>query len=248
MASYPTTVQLTAEQVTGVYFPLLHTLDQQQRVRDTRLLVGLAGIPGSGKSTFTASFKNVADDVLGKDQVAVVGMDGWHWLNAVLDARTTRDEAGHDIPLRDRKGGPESFDVDSLVQSLQALRDTKGKVALPVYDRTLHEPVPDAQIVSADARIVLVEGNYLLNRTPPWDRVSALLSPKLFLTCDAEVARQRTIARHIQGGMTAEAATAKVERNDRPNADIILPDASNADLTISFDPEPRLIRTTDETE
>lgn len=247
VAGYTTLVRLTTEELTHLYLPLLRTLDRQRRVQDTRVLAGLAGIPGSGKSTFAEMLKQVADRVLGDDRVAVVGMDGWHWPNAVLDARTTRDEAGNAIPLRQRKGGPESFDVDALIQCSRALRDAKGDVRLPGYDRKLHEPVPDALSISAAVRIVLVEGNYLLSRTPPWDRVSEVLSPKLLLTCDAGVTRERTIARHIRGGMSAKEAADKYEMNDQPNADIILRDASNADLVISFDPEPRLIRNTDET-
>lgn len=247
VAGYATSVRLTAEELAVVYFPLLHELDRQQQSRNSRIVVGLAGIPGSGKSTFAAMLKHVADRVLGDDRVAVVGMDGWHWLNPVLDARTTRDEAGNEISLRQRKGGPESFDVDTLIRCLRALRDAKGNVRLPGYDRKLHEPVPDALSIIAAVRIVLIEGNYLLNRTPPWDCVRELLAPKLLLTCDAGVARERTIDRHIRGGMSAKAAAEKYEMNDRPNADIILRDESNTDLVISFDLEPRLIRNTDET-
>jgi len=248
VSGYTTLVRLTTEELTNLYLPLLRTLDRQRLVQDTRVLAGLAGIPGSGKSTFAATLKQLADCVLGEGHLAVVGMDGWHWANAVLDQRMIRDEAGNAIPLHQRKGGPDSFDVDALIQCLRALRDAKGDVRLPIYDRKLHEPVSDVLSISAAVRFVLIEGNYLLNRTPPWDRVSEVLSPKLFLTCDAGVTRERTIARHIRGGMSAKAAAEKYGMNDRPNADIILRDASNADLVISFDPEPRLIRNTDETE
>jgi pantothenate kinase len=244
VAGYPTRVQITADQLTTVYFPLLHELDRVRKTVDSRILAGLAGIPGSGKSTFAATVEYIADLVLGKGSLAVVGMDGWHWPNAVLHNRNLLDEAGNEIPLSQFKGGPESFDVDGLVRSLRRLSGAKDDVALPVYDRRIHEPVVGGMTIAAQTRMVLVEGNYVLSRTPPWDQVSALLAPKLFLACAANLARGRTIARHIRGGMTDRAAADKYEMNDRRNADIILPDLANADLVISIDPEPNLTRRT----
>lgn len=231
VAGYPVSVDLTARDLEQVYLPLLARLATRAEA-EGRLLAGLAGIPGGGKSTFAAVLSHVATHVLGPDTLIVVGMDGWHYPNAVLDRRTTRGVDGRDIALQQRKGSPESLDVESLVNALNRLRTTDASVSLPVYDRTVHEPIPDALSVPPETRIILVEGNYLLMTQPPWDRVAERLSPKLFLDCAPDVARERVIARHIRGGLTVDQAADKFERNDELNTETVRSTAINADHVI----------------
>ncbi len=209
-----------------------------RRNRGGRVLAGLAGIPGGGKSTFAAVLSHVARHVLPPEGLVVVGMDGWHFPNAVLDQRTTRDAAGNVISLRQRKGAPESFDVAALAAALRELQAVDYPVSLPVYDRLRHDPVPDTLTVSPPTRVVLIEGNYLLSNTPPWNEVCALLRPRLWLECDPAIARERIIARHVRGGLNPEQAEAKYEINDRLNIETVLATLSGADYRIQLEPEP----------
>lgn len=214
---------------------LLDELEARQQKERGRLLAGLAGIPGSGKSTFAAALAVAAERRWGPGWFAAVGMDGWHYPNAFLQARQITLESGESIPLRRLKGGPESFDVGAFVQALKLLRDASADVSVPVYGRQLHEPVAGALRIPALARIVLIEGNYLLSDAPPWDQASTLLAPRLFLICDEALARQRVIARHIRGGMSPAAAEAKYQENDHRNTRIILATMSRADMLIEPD-------------
>ncbi len=239
VAGLEVAVDVDRHQVERVDLPLLAMLDD--RARTERVLAGLAGIPGSGKSTFAAVLAHIAEQVLGPGALAVVGMDGWHWPNAVLDARTTLDGEGREVPLSERKGGPESYDAVAVAEALGELRHADKAVAVPVYDRTLHEPVADDMVVPRDARIVLVEGNYVLGDEPPWDAVSRLLSPKLFLECDADAARRRVIERHVRGGLTPDEAARKYDRNDRLNCGIVEATADRADGVIRLGPDAQLI-------
>lgn len=50
-----------------------------------RLLVGVTGGPGSGKSELAVSIARQVNDLSGKDICRVVGMDGWHYSRAELD-------------------------------------------------------------------------------------------------------------------------------------------------------------------
>lgn len=232
IAGFSVHSEITRGLITRVYLPLLWHL---HRSSSRRLLAGLTGIPGSGKSTFAAMLQHVADAVLAHGDLVVIGMDGWHYTNDELARRSARDEAGDVISLRQRKGGPESFDVDALANALRRVRDAEQDIALPVYDRRRHDPVADGVAVPASARIVLVEGNYMLNRTPPWDRVSGQLDVRLYLVCDESLARQRVIDRHIRGGLTADEAHEKFEKNDRLNTRIVLNTLNHADLIIRLD-------------
>lgn len=245
VAGYEIVVELRPELLTRICLPLLACFAASAEAlrADTsgrRLMVGLAGIPGGGKSTFAAALDHVARRVLPPGRLAVVGMDGWHLPNAVLDVRQTTDAAGRAIPLRQRKGGPESYDVPALVAALQSLRD--GLPArLPVYDRRRHDPVPDAISVSGLAEVVLLEGNYLLHTAPPWDRVGDLLDLRLFLDSDPAEARRNTLARHVRGGLSETEAVRKYEMNDCLNVERVLTTARRADCAVCLGPDPRLL-------
>ena len=229
-------VRITPTQLRKVYLPLLAWLDHLSRATDQRLLVGLAGIPGSGKSTFAAIVGLLADRLWAPGVFMCAGMDGWHWPNAVLQQRTTRNPDGQMVPLSQRKGGPDSFDVTALAAALGELKNARILVHLPVYDRRLHEPVPDGLTVPPETRIILLEGNYVLCLTPPWDRVFEQLHPRLMLVADPAVARQRVIARHIRGGMNPAQAEDKFMCNDRFNTDVVQGTAVHADRLIDLGP------------
>lgn len=235
-AGYPIEIDLDVEHITRVYLPLLDVFADVSRSR--RVVAGLAGVPGGGKSMFCSVLAHVADRVLGPGVLVHVAMDGWHWPNRILDERTTTDAAGQTIPLRQRKGGPESFDVSSLATAIAELQDATHPVALPVYDRRLHEPVSAGLTVEPRTRIVLPEGNFLLSVESPWDTVSRLLQPKLFLDCDADAARERVIARHIRGGCTPEQAACKYAINDQLNTELVQATAAQADFIIRPDAAP----------
>lgn len=240
VAGYATHVDITTDQLERVYFPLLALLDE--RAADQRVIAGLAGVPGSGKSTFAGSLAHVANHVLRPSRLAVVGIDGWHYPNSILDQRTTTNAAGQPVPLSQRKGGPESFDVAALAEALQRLTSTDTAIRLPVYDRRRHEPVPDGLSVSPEVRIVLLEGNYLLSDAPPWDAVRSMLMPTLFLASEQTLARERVIARHIRGGCTPTQADAKYACNDQLNAKIVQATAGQADFIVQLDPAPGIRR------
>lgn len=240
VAGYEVEVHITVEQLDLVYLPLLAMLVQHSGDDEERVLAGLGGIPGSGKSTFAAAAALVAGRIWPSGRLAVVGMDGWHYPNVVLDARTVLDERGHPVPLRSRKGGPQSFNVPAMADALESLRPARRSINLPAYDRRLHDPVPGAIVIDARTQIVLVEGNFVLSTTPPWDKVSSLLRPRLFLEADLAVARERIIKRHIRGGASPEQAREKFETNDLINIAAVEETEANADFVVRLDPNPQI--------
>ncbi len=108
---------------------------------------GLAGPPGSGKST-------VAGRLAGALGAVVVPMDGFHLDNTELDR----------LRCRDVKGAPETFDADGFVRLVERLRHADGPVSAPSFDRIADRTIDGAITVDPDDRIVIVEGNYLLAR------------------------------------------------------------------------------------
>lgn len=238
VAGHETPVLLTHEALEAVYLPLL--ADLEMRSRSHRVVAGLAGIPGSGKSTVAAVLVDLADRLLGPGAFAACGIDGWHLPNSILDTRRTLDPGGQPIPLRRRKGSPESFDVPAIAEAIRALRADDRDLSLPVYDRRIHDPRPDALIVPRQTRIILIEGNYLLDDQPPWEAVARQLAPTFFLACDPDLARRRVIDRHVRGGCSPEQAEHKYAENDGPNARLVLQHIARADWIIQLDRCPSL--------
>jgi pantothenate kinase len=187
-------------------------------VPDQRRLVGIAGAPGAGKSTYAASY------VAGLDvPAAYVPMDGFHLADATL----------RDLGLLDRKGAPETFDAWGFAALLHRLRTPEPHpVYAPGFERELEQPLAGMIAVPPGAEVVVTEGNYLLLDRPEWRAVRAELDEVWFLEVDDDLRRRRLEERHVAFGKTAEQAAAWVATVDEPNARLVGATRDRADRVI----------------
>lgn len=180
-----------------------------------RFLFGIAGPPGSGKTT-------VASRLAMELGAPTVPMDGFHPPNAVLDARG----------LRGVKGAPSTFDAEGFVAAVARLRAAADDVALPAFDRVTDEPHPGRIRVDVSEKIVIVEGNYLLLELEAWSALAELFDAVAYVDVDREVRVDRLIARHVEFGKTHDAATAFVLESDEANTALIEAARHRADLIV----------------
>ncbi len=194
-----------------------------ERTGATRVIVGLAGGPGSGKSTTAARLMD--EFTLAGERAAVVPMDGFHLAQRQLEARG----------LAEVKGAPETFDADGYLALLHRLRaQTHGVVFAPAFDRRLEEPVAGSIDVAADVRFVITEGNYLLHDATPWPAVRAVLDAVWFVDPGEDIRVNRLVRRHIQFGRTPNAALKRATTGtDAVNAELIAGTRQRADLVIT---------------
>ncbi|GAA5108898.1 nucleoside/nucleotide kinase family protein [Alloalcanivorax gelatiniphagus] len=186
--------------------------------RPERVVLGITGAPGSGKSTLASSLLAA----IGPD-VGHLPMDGFHLADAQLDR----------LRLRDRKGAPDTFDVDGYVAALSRLHSSPGSVLyVPGFERDLEQPVAAAIAIPPSARLVITEGNYLLLPGGGWERVRPLLAEVWFVDVDDDVRRSRLVARHEEFGKSSEAARAWVDLVDEPNARLVAATRDSADLIV----------------
>ena len=117
-----------------------------------RRILAIAGAPGSGKSTLAETLATRLN-ALQPGRAALCPMDGFHYDDAVLDARGRRPW----------KGAPDTFDVGGLRAILSRLRARdEAEVAVPVFDRRLEIARAGAAIIPQAADTIICEGNYLL--------------------------------------------------------------------------------------
>jgi len=189
-----------------------------------RVLIGIAGAPGAGKSTLAeAIVARLADADWRCSSAAHVPMDGFHLADAALDR----------LGLRDRKGAPETFDAAGYACLMQ--RIARGEpVWAPAFERTLEQPVAHSIPVPDTTDVVVSEGNYLLVPEPRWQAVRAVFDEVWFCALDDEVRRARLVCRHIEFGKSPDAARAWVDRVDEPNAALVQASAHLADLHVDM--------------
>ncbi|HET7734453.1 MAG TPA: nucleoside/nucleotide kinase family protein [Nocardioidaceae bacterium] len=182
----------------------------------SRVVLGLCGPPGAGKSTLAAHL--VAE--LGSSSV-LVPLDGFHLHDDVLRAQGSLG----------RKGAPDTFDVRGYLALLTRLRSDDGVVYAPAFDRSLETSLAGAIPVLPSHRIVVTEGNYLL-LAGAWSGVRPLLDACWFVDVDDEVRRARLVERNLRHGRSQEAAEEWVARVDGPNADLVAATRELADYVV----------------
>ncbi len=190
------------------------------RVRDVpfrgkRRLIALVGPPASGKSTLSEHLTRAIPDA------RVVPMDGFHLDNRILEARG----------LADRKGSPDTFDVDGLRHLLQRLQQ-EDEVFFPLFDRSLDVSLAGAGHIGKSTKTVIVEGNYLLLDVPRWRDLAGLWDYSIYLSVPENVLRLRLMQRWNDYGFSRADAARKTEDNDLPNAQFVSRHLLPADLVL----------------
>jgi pantothenate kinase len=240
-------------------FDARHLADRARALRrdaGRRILLGITGPPGAGKSTISAEL--LAE--LGNSAVTVP-MDGFHYSNAVLRS----------LGRESRKGAPDTFDVGGYVALLDRLRaagaelrgtegdgvetrdaetreaqtrDAQTREAQsreaqtiygPSFDRRLDEPIANDIAIPASAEIVLTEGNYLLTPLDGWREVRARLDEVWYVDVDHSLRLARLTARHGAFGKTPDAAERWANGPDETNARLVTQSRHRADLIVRLD-------------
>ncbi|SDQ17712.1 hypothetical protein SAMN02800687_0709 [Curtobacterium sp. UNCCL20] len=174
-----------------------------------RTVLGIAGAPGAGKSTLARRIVVAVDDALGSGTAVQVPMDGFHLSNQALDS----------LGRHDRKGAIDTFDGDGYVALVRRLVTADEPVVwAPDFDRRVDEPVAGSIPVPTAARLVVSEGNYLLDDSEPWAALRELFTETWFCTVDDTVRVDRLVGRHMRHGRDHEAARSWAVEVDGVNA------------------------------
>ena len=187
-------------------------------VKGARVILGLAGVPGAGKSTLAGQLAARFGEA-----AVIIPMDGFHLANAELRR----------LGRNGRKGAPDTFDTAGYTTLLQRLRHpVPGEVVYaPAFHREIEEAVAGSIAVPDFVPLVITEGNYLL-LGGPWQGVRPLLDEVWFVDGNETIRRERLLARHVAHGRTPEQARAWIESTDEPNAVLIRASRAKADRIV----------------
>jgi uridine kinase len=193
----------------------------------SRLLLGIAGGTGSGKTTVASNIVKR----LALDSITVITMDSYYRDLADLPP-TRRDEANFDHP--------DSIEHDLFVEHLRALKAGRS-IEQPVYDFTRH--VRTGSTVRIEPREVVIAEGILLFHVP---EIRETLDIRIFVDTPADIRLLRRITRDIRDrGRTLESVTEQYVRTVRPMheefvepskryADVIIPEGGYNEIAIDM--------------
>ena len=196
---------------------LSHNLDNTDK---KRYFISLSGPPASGKSTIS---KKIINDLNSKGyQSSILQMDGFH-----LDDQILKDQN-----LISKKGAPETFDVMGLISFLSRLQ-IEPEVIVPIFDRSLELSRSSATIINKETKVILVEGNYLLLKSKPWDNLQKFFDVSVMISCEEKVLEKRLLDRWKSFNLSKEDTYQKVYQNDLPNGLNVLNNSSASDYILT---------------
>lgn len=188
---------------------------------DTRIVIGIVGKPGAGKSTLTA-------DLIGnlsKASAVLIPMDGYHLSNKQLSK----------LGISDRKGAFDTFDSDGFVKLLKRVNKEIDKdIYFPVFYREIEESYAADGVVPANTKLVITEGNYLLLDKGGWEEVRAELSEVWYVEVDDNLRLDRLTKRHQSYGRNYDEAYAWANGSDERNAEIVAKTRDKADVIVEI--------------
>ena len=177
-----------------------------------RRILAIAGAPGSGKSTLAETLATRLN-ALQPGRAALCPMDGFHYDDAVLEARGRRPW----------KGAPDTFDVGGLRAILGRLRARdEAEVAVPVFDRRLEIARAGAAIIPQAADTIICEGNYLLLDRAPWDALAPFWDITVLIDVPEVELRRRLTDRWVHYGLSPAEIAHKLDGNDLPNGRLVI--------------------------
>ena len=157
---------------------------------------------------------------------SILPMDGYHFDDIYLEH----------MAWRARKGAPHTFDVGGFAHMLSRLiANNEKQIAVPVFDRSIEIARAGARMIPQAVNIVLTEGNYLLLKQAPWDKLAVYFDITVMLKASRITLEKRLQNRWIKHGLSYDEISSKLNENDMPNVETVINMSTTADYFILTD-------------
>lgn len=186
-------------------------------------LLGIAGPPGSGKTTYVS--RMVEHLIANGVQAVGIPMDGFHIPRAQI--MRIGGEA-----LMKRRGAPETFDARAFTEHVQRVK-ARERVAFPGFDHATKDPSPDRYTVHPCHELVIFEGIYLALNREIWRDLP--FDALWFIEVDRDLAIRRLVKRHVEAGICPDEKSSmeKTINYDMVHYDIVMNERRSVDRVIS---------------
>lgn len=199
---------VSREEIEAIYLPLsrLLSLYVQARLGLHRVagefvgrtepkvpyIIGVAGSVAVGKSTTSRVLQALLSRWESHPRVSVLTTDAFLHPNAVLEERG----------IMHRKGFPESYDLQALLQVLSAVKSGQGDMAVPVYSHHYYDIMSDKQSCIDQPDILIIEGLNILQTGAATGQghsifVSDYLDFSIFVDAPADIIREWYVERFM---------------------------------------------------
>ena len=151
-------------------------------------IIGVTGSVAVGKSTTSRLLKTLLERINPEYKIYIVSTDNFLKNNARLKKEN----------LMERKGFPESYDMQALISFLVDIKSGKASTEIPVYSHLKYDILPEKQeIINPD--IIILEGLNILqvdnSKTPNQIYVSDFLDFSIFIDANVSFIKQWFIER-----------------------------------------------------
>jgi pantothenate kinase len=219
---------------------LTHWIEKLQAASaSARLLIAVAGIPGSGKTTLALSVAKGVNDLhhakfhkqypnspsrspSQPDIASVVPLDGYHLTRKQLSEMPNAEEAVF------RRGAAFTFDGTKYLKLVEKLRKPLGPetstIWAPSFDHAVKDPIERDIPIAPTTQVVIFEGLYTVLDREPWREAAALMDELWFIDVSMDLAVARLVKRHVASGISPdpEHARTRVVESDMRNGKEIL--------------------------
>lgn len=111
-------------------------------------IIGIAGSVAVGKSTTARLLQTLLSRLFPKQDVQLITTDGFLYPNRVLKERG----------IMDRKGFPESYDMERLIEFLNSVKSREKDLKIPLYSHKSYDIIEGEYETISQPDILIVEG------------------------------------------------------------------------------------------
>ncbi|MFH5811288.1 type I pantothenate kinase [Companilactobacillus sp. FL22-1] len=156
--------EISIDDVRSIYAPIRHLLHiylknyrkltklkNELINRSTRKIPFIIGVSGSvavGKSTTARLLKIMLERAYPQYKVSQMTTDGFLYPSKILKERH----------LMEKKGFPETYDMEKLLKFLGDVKTKGGKIKYPLYSHNIYDIIPDRYEETDNPDILIVEG------------------------------------------------------------------------------------------
>lgn len=223
-----TQTKLYVDQIPELVERVLKLYNKSKIDKNQRVIIALAGIPGSGKTTLSTEIVRILNRHI---KAVAVPQDGFHLYRSELKQLADPQEAVL------RRGAPFTFNSEKFLELVSHLNDERHNhetLRAPSFDHKIKDPIENDITIDPNTRIIILEGNYLLLKDRYWSDISSYIDESWFIEIPFAVAKERIIKRHMAAGIceNEEDATDRVDKNDLVNAEYIIQNSKPSDVII----------------